>query len=185
VLIAVDIDSTLHHYWEQFSAIAHDRFGVQLPYEDQQSWAIPQLRPEQVQWCVAESHREKHVLAAKPYEGAVEIINRWASIGHEIHIASHRAEDSHKITSDWLDQIGLTYSTLHCVDDKIPVCTDLGAALLIDDSPVNLERGLSHGITVATIRHPWNKDFCEIEDVVSAEDWPGLAHALGPRLSVV
>ena len=33
--IAIDIDSTLHHYWDLLSAAARRRFGVDLPYEEQ------------------------------------------------------------------------------------------------------------------------------------------------------
>ena len=40
VRIAVDIDSTLHHYWDQLSAIAKRRFGVELPHDDQVTWTI-------------------------------------------------------------------------------------------------------------------------------------------------
>lgn len=185
MLIAVDIDSTLHHYWGQFATIAEQRFGVELPYEHQHTWAIPRLRDEQIRWCIEQSHREEHVLSAEPYPGAVETINRWAAIGHTVHVTSHRAVDSHDVTVRWLDAIGLQYASLYCVQDKVPLCLGLGVDLLIDDSSDNLERALAQGIAGATIRHPWNAEFCQTEDVVSADDWPGLARALGPRLKVV
>ena len=35
----------------------------------------------------------------------------------------------------------------------------------------------------ATILHPWNRDLCVEEDVVCAEDWPGLARAMDPVLA--
>jgi len=54
--------------------------------------------------------------------------------------------------------------------------------LLIDDSPHNLARAIEHGITVATIAHPWNRDLCEEEDVVSGRDWRELAARLDPLL---
>ena len=46
--IAIDIDSTLHHYWDQFSVVVQRRFGVDLPYERQHTWAMTGLTPEQV-----------------------------------------------------------------------------------------------------------------------------------------
>src|SRR5215218_6487493 len=49
--IAIDIESTLHHYWDQFAAAAKRRFGVDLPY-DEQMWEIDRLKPEQVRACV-------------------------------------------------------------------------------------------------------------------------------------
>ena len=105
--IAVDIDSTLHHYWDQLAAIAKRRFGVDLPYDEQLTWGITRLRPEQVHVCVAETHREANVLAAEPYPGAVEAIRAWHEAGHFIHVTSHRTTDAHDATARWLEQIGL------------------------------------------------------------------------------
>ena len=42
--IAIDIDSTLHHYWDTLSEIAVRRFGIELPYEEQFTWGITRLR---------------------------------------------------------------------------------------------------------------------------------------------
>ena len=38
--IALDIDSTLHHYWDLLQRIARERYGVDLPYEEQRDWGI-------------------------------------------------------------------------------------------------------------------------------------------------
>ena len=38
--IALDIDSTLHHYWDLLERIAMERFGVALPYAEQRDWGI-------------------------------------------------------------------------------------------------------------------------------------------------
>ena len=38
-------------------------------------------------------------------------------------------------------------------------------------------------ILAATIRHPWNADICEEEDVLCARDWSELERKLGPILS--
>ena len=181
--IAVDIDSTLHHYWDQLSAIAKRRFGVDLPYEDQVTWDITRLRPEQVQVCVQETHREPHVLAAEPYPGAVEAIRRWHEAGHFIHITSHRTTDAHAVTERWLERIGLPYDELYCSWDKVSRCREIAIDVLIDDSPVNLVKAGEAGITPATILHPWNRELCEEEDIVWAPDWPTLAERLEPLLA--
>ena len=72
--IAIDIDSTLHDYWAQFAEAVRRRFGVTLPYEEQVTWEVTLLRPEQVRAAVIETHAEQHVLAAEPYPGAVEAV---------------------------------------------------------------------------------------------------------------
>jgi uncharacterized protein len=183
VRIAVDIDSTLHHYWDQFAAVAKRRFGVDLPYETQLTWGVTGLRPEQNYACIAETHTEEHVLAATPYPGAVDTIRGWHGAGHFIQISSHRVTTAYDVTARWLRQIGLPYDDLHCSFDKIARCRELEIDVLIDDSPINLRKAAEAGITPATIMHPWNRDLCEEEDIVCAPDWPTLARALEPVLA--
>jgi uncharacterized HAD superfamily protein len=179
--IAIDIDSTLHHYWDQFAAAAKRRFGVDLPYRDQM-WRIEALRPEQVKACVEETHRDEQILAAEAYPGAVETINAWHAAGHFIHITTHRRVDAHSATQQWLDGIGLAYDDLYCSGDKVTRAKELGIELMIDDSPVNLEGAIEAGMKAATIAHPWNREICEEEDIVCAADWAELADRLAPLL---
>jgi uncharacterized HAD superfamily protein len=181
VRIALDIDSTLHHYWDQFAAAAKRRFGVELPYEEQ-LWHIDRLRPEQIRACVAETHADEQILGAEPYPGAVETVRAWHEAGHYIHVTSHRHDGSREATATWLERIGLPYDDLHVSSDKIARCKEIGIELLIDDSPVNLLAAVDAGIAAATILHPWNREICEEEDIVCAEDWSGLKDALAPML---
>jgi uncharacterized protein len=181
--IGIDIDSTLHHYWDVFSAAVHRRFGIALPYEDQMTWTIDALRPEQVRACIEETHRDEHVLAAEPYAGAVEVVSRWHDEGHFIHITSHRTPSAQAVTARWLERIGLRHHDLHCSWDKIARCREIGIELLIDDSPVNLVRARDAGIRPATLEHPWNRDVREGEGILCAPDWPRLAGALAPVLA--
>jgi hypothetical protein len=39
------------------------------------------------------------------------------------------------------------------------------------------------GIKAATLLHPWNRDVCEEEGILCAEDWPALAELLEPVLA--
>ena len=181
--IAIDIDSTLHHYWDQLSAFARKRFGVELPYDEQITWQIERLKPEQVATCVQWTHEPEQIAAAHPYPGAVEVLRRWHADGHFIHITSHRDVAAHEATARWLDGHGIPHDELYCSYDKVTKCVEIGIDVLIDDSPVNLQRALDDGITAATIIHPWNRELCETEDVVCARDWPELDRRLAPVLA--
>jgi hypothetical protein len=181
--IAIDVDSTLHHYWDQLEGIARRRFGVSLPYEDQHTWGITALEPDQLRACVEETHTEELVLAAEPYPGAVETVTRWHEEGHWIHVTSHRAGQAHAATARWLERVGFPYDDLHCSYDKVTRCVELGIDVLVDDSPVNLERAREVGIVPATIVHPWNRELCADDDVVCGDDWAALAAALRPVLA--
>ncbi len=181
--IAIDIDSTLHHYWDELAEAAKRRFGVDLPYEHQHTWKIARLRDEQLRAAIADTHSDEAIARAEPYPHAVEIINAWHDAGHWIHVTSHRAERCHPATESWLAAIGLVYDDLHCSRDKVSRCVDLEIDVIIDDSPITLLRAIDEGMVAATLLHPWNRDLCEEEvEVVSAEDWPGLAAALEARM---
>jgi uncharacterized protein len=181
--IAIDIDSTLHHYWDQLEEVAQRRFGVAIPYHDQIVWQIDRLKPEQLSAAVKETHTEPQILASEPYPGAVETVRAWHEAGHFIHITSHRSGEAHEATERWLRRIGLPYDELYCSYDKVTRCTEIGIDVLIDDSPENLRRALDEGITAATLLHPWNRELCETEDVICGEDWAELADRLEPVLA--
>jgi uncharacterized HAD superfamily protein len=181
--IAIDIDSTLHHYWDILSEVSARRFGVELPYEEQFSWGITRLRPEQLALCIEESHCDERILAGRPYPEAVETVRGWHAQGHFIQVTSHRPSDCATATSAWLGRIGLPYDELHCSFDKIRRCVELEIELLIDDSPGNIRAALQHGMLAATIAHPWNTDVREEEDIVGAADWHELASLLEPVLA--
>jgi uncharacterized HAD superfamily protein len=180
--IAIDIDSTLHHYWDRLSDAARRRFGVELPYEEQHDWGVTRLKPKQLEVCIAETHRDDAILAGEPYPGAVEAVSRWYDDGHFIHITSHRQATCHEATEQWLQRIGLPFHELYCSFDKVERCREIDIDLLIDDSPTNIERALEAGIRAATLRHPWNRDVCDVEDVIAADDWTELEAKLAPLL---
>jgi uncharacterized HAD superfamily protein len=181
--IALDIDSTLHHYWELFERIVRDRWGVSLPYEEQRDWGVSVLEREQLIACVRETHTDENILGAEPYPGAVEVVREWSEQGHWIHVTSHRPVSSADATARWLDRIGMPYDDLHCSWDKVPRCVELEIDVLVDDSPVNIQRARSEGIVAATIVHPWNEDVVAEDGVIGARDWQELRRLLEPVLN--
>lgn len=181
--IALDIDCTLHHYWDLFRSIVRERYGVDLDYEDQTGWGITQLPQEQVRAAVIETHSDENIAAAEPYPEAVETVRGWHADGHWIHITSHRAESCVPATVRWLEEVGIPFDDLHCSYDKVTRCIELGIDVLVDDSPVNLERARDAGILGATLIHPWNRELEVEEGVVTARDWSELRARLVPHLA--
>jgi hypothetical protein len=181
--IAIDVDSTLHHYWDVLSEISLRRFGIDLPYEEQFTWGITRLREDQLALCIQESHCDEKILASKPYPGAVEAVRRWSKEGHFIHVTSHRAVSCAPATARWLTELGVPVDDLCCSYDKISRCVELDIDVLIDDSPINIAAAIERGIAAATIVHPWNAELCEEESVIAARDWPELESLLTPVLA--
>ncbi len=183
--IALDIDSTLHHYWDLLERIAFERHGVEIPYADQRDWGITALEHDQLAACVAETHSDENIEGAEPYPGAVEAVARWHDAGHWVHVTSHRREGCAPATRRWLESTGIPYDDLHCSFDKITRCVELAIDVLVDDSPVNIKRAREHGMLAATIVHPWNEELVAGDDpgVVGAADWPELARLVDEALA--
>ena len=181
--IALDIDSTLHHYWSLLERIAQDRFGVALPYEEQRGWGITSLERDQLVAAVEETHSDENIEGAEPYPGAVAAVRRWHEAGHWIHVTSHRRKSCAPATRRWLEAHGFPYDDLHCSFDKITRCVELGIDVLVDDSPVNIERAREEGILAATIIHPWNESLVGEEGVIGADDWPELEKRVDEALA--
>jgi hypothetical protein len=180
--IALDIDSTIHPYWDLLQRVALERFGVDLPYEEQRDWGITILERDQVIECVEETHTDENILAGRPYEGAVETVREWHDQGHWIHVTSHRRPRTAKATARWLERIGMPVDDLHCSFDKVTRCAELGIDLLIDDSPANIARAREAGIAAATIIHPWNEEVVGRDGVIGGRDWHELRARLAPVL---
>src|SRR3954447_24151427 len=180
--IAIDIDSTLHHYWDLFRSIVNERYGVDLAYEEQTDWGITQIPREHLHEAVMETHSDANLAGAEPYPGAAETVRHWHDQGHWIHITSHRAESCAPATARWLEDSGIPFDDLHCSYDKVTRCVELGIDVLVDDSPVNLEHARAAGILGATLVHPWNRDLTADDELIVARDWDELRDLLEPRL---
>jgi uncharacterized protein len=180
--IALDIDSTLHHYWDLLQRIARERYGVELPYEEQRDWGITALERDAVVHCVEESHSDENIAAAEPYPGAVETVRAWHEAGHWIHVTSHRRDAAEPATARWLEAIAMPYDDLHCSFDKVSRCVELEIDVLIDDSPINIARAREAGMLAATIIHPWNEHLVGADGVIVGRDWRELRARLDPLL---
>jgi uncharacterized protein len=181
--LALDIDSTLHHYWDVLERVAQERHGVAMPYAEQVDWGITALGQDELVGCVHETHTDANIAAGVPYPGAVETVKRWHAAGHWIHVTSHRRVEAAPATAHWLDEIGLPYHDLHCSFDKVPRCVELEIDVLVDDSPVNIARARREGIVAATLVHPWNERVTALDGVIAGRDWEELATQLDPVLA--
>lgn len=181
--VAIDIDSTLHHYWGLLDTLARDRYGISLPYAEQSGWGITKLEREQLVALIEETHSDENIVGAEPYPHAVDTVRRWHADGHWIHITSHRAARTRGATERWLADIGLPYDDLHCSFDKLTRCGELEIDLLVDDSPVNLAGAADIGIAAATIIHPWNVSLVESGRAIGGRDWSELGDRLAPVLA--
>ena len=180
--IALDIDSTLHHYWDQLAGVAQRRYGVALPYEHQHTWGITELAADDLAACVAETHEPRRCwpptltrARSRPWPAGTPPATSSTSP------ATARPRRRRPPRAGWSES-ACPYDDLHCSYDKVARCVELEIDVLIDDSPVTLVRARAVGIVPATLRHPWNADLCDREGILCAADWPELAALVDPLL---
>ena len=178
--IAIDIDSTLHHYWDVLSRAARDRFGVDLPYDsaDHLGHHAPEAAPGPG-LCRGHAPRRgdprRDALSRCGGDGPRVARGRPLHPHHEPPGRVGRGRDRDVAAA----RSGCPTTSCTARMDKIARCREIGIDLLVDDSPVNIARAVDAGIAVATISHPWNRDVCEDEDVICAADWAELAARAG------
>ncbi len=79
--IALDIDSTLHPYWDLLQRIAKERYGVDLPYEEQRDWGISALERDAVIHCVEETHSDENIAGRRALRATLSRPCRLARAG--------------------------------------------------------------------------------------------------------
>ena len=174
--IAIDIDSTLHHYWDAARGGGQAALRRRAcPTSTRSPGTIDRLRPEQLKACIAETHAERH----RPGGRAVPRRRRGRRAagtrpGHWIHITSHRATEAHERDrrAGW-SGIGLPYDELHCSYDKITRCPRARHRRARRRQPGQPPAARSRpGSSARRSLHPWNRELVEEEDVIAADDWP-------------
>ena len=149
VRLAIDIDSTLHPYWDQLAEIARRRFGIDLPYDLQVTWddrrarARSSCRPASRR-PTARSTCSPPSRTRAPSRRSARGTSRATSSTSRPTAPPTRTPHTERVAAT---QIGLPHDELYCSYDKIARCVEIGIDVLIDDSPVNLaarRRGRDH-----------------------------------------
>ncbi len=67
--IAIDIDSTLHHYWDVLSEVSVAAFRSGAPLRGAVHLGDHRLREEQLALCIEESHSDEQILVKQTVSG--------------------------------------------------------------------------------------------------------------------
>ena len=161
--IALDIDSTLHPYWDLLQRIVSERYGIELPYEEQRDWGITALERDAVVHCVEETHSDENIAAGGALPGrrrdgaglarARPLDPRDEPPARE-HVRGDRAAGSTRSACP---------STISTALRQGAALRGAGCRRAVDDSPVNIAKARDAGIVPATILHPWNEEVVERE----------------------
>lgn len=174
--IYIDFDDVICETARNFTQIAKDLFGIDVPYEEIHYFNLQRsfgLSDSQYDELMISGHFPKTLLSYMETPGASETINKWVDEGHEVFIITGRPFDAYEASRKWLDEHNLANVALFCVDkygresfnkdctynmtlDKL---YDMKFDFAVEDSPVAFEH-VKHfdNCTVAVFDRPWNKN---------------------------
>jgi hypothetical protein len=95
-----------------------------------------------------------------PYPEAKDFLINLKESDYHITIASHRSPDYRKQTERWLEKHSLVYDELHLSFHKTRLF-DASTDVVVDDSPMVLEKAVDKGVMAAGLLFPWNREYAD------------------------
>ena len=177
--IYVDYDDCLCETARNFSDLAVEMFGKNVPYEKIRYFELDKsfdLNEEQFVQFMSKGHEPDVLLSYEETPGASEVINEWLSEGHDVSIITGRPFSSYEPSRQWLDRHGLKDVKLYCLNkygrDGFIKDSDFSLELedyyrmkfdvAVEDSPKAF-RFFDHlpNLKVMVYDRPWNRE-CEL-----------------------
>jgi hypothetical protein len=93
----------------------------------------------------------------QPYPQSRDFLSSLKENDFHIIIASHRTPKTSQPTERWLARHGLLYDELHLSLDKTVLFPK--ADIVVDDSPLTLEKAIECGALGAGLLFPWNRTY--------------------------
>ena len=191
--IYVDYDDCLCETARNFSDLAVEMFGKNVPYEKIRYFELDKsfdLNEEQFVQFMSKGHEPDVLLSYEETPGASEVINEWLSRGHDVSIITGRPFSSYEPSRQWLDRHGLKDVKLYCLNkygrDGFIKDSDFSLELedyyrmkfdvAVEDSPKAF-RFFDHlpDLRVLVFDRPWNRG-CEFpnENYTRCFDWESI-----------
>jgi hypothetical protein len=102
-------------------------------------------------------HQNQNSDRYQPYPESRDFLTSLRHQGFHIIIASHRTPETRQPTEEWLTKHGLIYDELHLSPDKTVLFPT--ADIVVDDSPLTLEKAIESGALGAGLLFPWNRAY--------------------------
>ncbi|MCR5420486.1 MAG: 2-dehydropantoate 2-reductase [Lachnospiraceae bacterium] len=195
--IYVDFDDCICETARHFSVLVNKLFGVDVPYEEikyfdlQKSFSLTEDMYEEM---MIEAHRPEVLMSYEETPGAVNVINGWLDMGHEVYIITGRPYSAYEASREWLYRHRLERVRLYCFNkygrDSFIKNSDFGIEpedyyrmhfdYAVEDSP-SAFRFFDHlpKLKVMVYDRPWNREFKLPGDNYSrCSDWSIIKNML-------
>lgn len=191
-VVICDIDGILMNFVDSFGKAAKD-LGFEVPDKPNTFYGLyGDLSAEQIASCFRRHDQpDFYEQFHNVYPGAVEGLSQLKTLGLEIRYLTDRPKLAHNMTYKWLYVQGFPNPEgLTCCDGKIPFIEalladkDMNVLALIDDKPSNLAwaRYSANIPVVCGLKHSYNDQLTDLENVQLEDSWEGLSKLLSREL---
>ncbi|MBU4371657.1 MAG: hypothetical protein L6300_12890 [Syntrophaceae bacterium] len=155
----IDIDNTLWQFSDAFY-LELKKFNNNFPTPDQ--WCTYDIwegycSVEDFITAINTIHHNQDNDKYHPYPESQGFLSSLKEHGFHIILASHRMKEMRQPTERWLARHRLPYDELHLSLDKTVLFPK--ADIVVDDSPLTLEKAIESGALGAGLSFPWNRDY--------------------------
>lgn len=155
----IDIDNTLWSFSEPFYQ-ALKKINRNFPTPDQ--WSTSNLwegycSEDDFMAAIHSIHRDQDCDEYQPYPESQHFLSSLKKQGYHIIVASHRVPEMRQPTEQWLVLHNLPYDELHLSLDKTVLFPNVN--VVVDDSPLTLQKAKEKGALAAGLLCPWNKAY--------------------------
>jgi len=155
----IDIDNTLWQFSDAFY-LELTKINVDFPTPDR--WSAFNIWEgycsiEDFIAAVSVIHHNQDSEQHQPYPESRDFLAALHKHGFHIILASHRVPATKQPTERWLARHGLPYDELHLSLDKTVLFPM--ADVVVDDSPLTLEKAIESGALGAGLLFPWNRAY--------------------------
>jgi uncharacterized protein len=155
----IDIDNTLWQFSDAFY-LEIKKINGNFPTPDQ--WSTVNIwegycSVEDFIAAINSIHYNQDRDQYQPYPESQDFLSSLKEQGFHIILASHRVPVTRHPTERWLARHNLPYDELHLSLDKTILFPK--ADVIVDDSPLTLEKAIESGMLGAGLLFPWNKAY--------------------------
>lgn len=155
----IDIDNTL---WQFSDAFYLELTKINRDFPTPDKWCTYDIwegycSVEDFITAINAVHRRQDSEHFLPYPESRDFLLALKEQGFHVIIASHRVAETAPQTKRWLLRHGLLYDELHLSLDKTVLFSR--ADIVVDDSPLTLEKAVQSGALGAGLSFPWNRNY--------------------------
>ncbi|MCR5670200.1 MAG: 2-dehydropantoate 2-reductase [Butyrivibrio sp.] len=195
--IYVDFDDCLCETAVAFTDLVKRLFGKDVPYEEVRFFNLQKsfdLTDEEYEKMMLEGHTPEVLLSYEETPGAIETLNEWIDLGHEVFVITGRPFSAYDASRQWLNEHGLERAPLYTLNkygrDSFIKNSDFNLELedyykmhfdiAIEDSPMAF-KFFDHlpDLKVMVIDRPWNHE-CELpgDNFLRCSGWDMISEKL-------